>query len=114
MKPKEYWIELFEKDNFLNIKDWKETIPALIIVGGLQFGTTERAKKKIMEWMDLKWEYGKIGKCRYFEKCWNNLAKNGVFKNGKVYANLDDEKTSAIEFALLISVAQGFLKRCKL
>jgi len=38
------------------------------------------------------------------------MEENGVFKNGKVYANLEGD-TAGIEFALLVAVAQGYLKR---
>jgi len=109
MKTAEEWLELFEKDNFIDTKNWKETIPALILVGALQFGITKKAKKKIMNWIGLKYEYGKIGRCRYFERCWERLEKNGVFKNGKIIADFEEEPS--IELALLINVAQGYLKR---
>ena len=110
IKSKEFWLDLFEKDRFIDTKNWKETIPALMIIGALHFGTTENAKKKIMKWIKLKYVYGMKGKVLYFFRCWNRLVKNGVFRNGKVYAEFTDD-TAAIELALLISVAQGYIKR---
>jgi len=107
IKTAQEWLEIFEKDNFIDTKNYRETIPALTIIGGLQFGTTEEAKQKIKKWIGLK-ETGH--KVKYFEKCWNNLVENGVFKNGTVVANLDG-KYAHIEFALLISVAQGYVRR---
>jgi len=110
MKSKEYWLELFEKENFIDVNDWKQTIPALMIVGALQFGTTEEAKQKIMKWMGLEYKRGMKQKVLYFFRCWKRMEENGVFKNGKVYANLEGD-TAGIEFALLVAVAQGYLKR---
>ena len=40
-----------------------------------------------------------------------NLRKNGVWKNGKIYANWADEKDGGIEFILDCLVARGLMDR---
>ena len=112
MKTAKEWLELFKEENFIDVNNWKETIPALMIVGALQFGTTEEAKKKMMNWIGLKYVWGMKQKVLYFFRCWERLVENGVFKDGKVYANFDGEDAH-IELALLITVAQGYIKRVK-
>ena len=107
IKPKEYWIDLFKKDNLIDTKKWKDTIPALLLIGAFNYGTTEEAKKKIMKWMGLEYVYGQKQKVQYFFRCWQRLVDNGVFKDGKVYADLEDD----IEFVMLILIAQGLVRR---
>ena len=103
---KEKWLSLFEEERFIDTNDWRETIPALLILGALKWGASEKAKRKIMKWIGLEYRYGMKMKVEYFFRCWNRLEKNGIFKSGEVYADLNEE-TAEIEFALLISVAQG-------
>lgn len=40
-----------------------------------------------------------------------NLAANGVWKNGRVYADWDDEKTGGIAFWLDVNIALGYIER---
>ena len=107
------WLGTFAVENFIKCKEWEETIPALMIVGAVQFGTNKKARSKIEKWMmqegtgiDLTRSPHK----KHFDKCWGRLEANGAFKRGGVNA-FNDEETALVELALLIGVARSHLKR---
>jgi len=107
------WLGAFAVENFIKCHEWKETIPALMIVGAVQFGTNKKARAKIEKWInqegtgiDLKRSPHK----KHFDKCWERLADNKVFVRGGVNA-FDDEETILIELGLLICVARKQIKR---
>ena len=107
------WLGTFAVENFIKCQKWEETIPALMIVGAIQFGTNKKARAKIEKWMmqegtgiDLTRSPHK----KHFDKCWGRLEGNGVFKKGEVHADFSDEH-GEIELALLIGVARSHLKR---
>ena len=109
-----------EKDNIIRGQDWKETIAALLVCGSFQFGCRKQDKEKIMSWInkinyittnpdsdvDMSFKSRRL----YFNQCWRNLEKSGVFKRGKIYANFDGE-CDGLELILLICVSQGYLER---
>ena len=108
------WLGTFAVENFIKCQEWKETIPTLMIVSALEFGTSKSAKSKIKNWMMQEGtgiDLSRSSHRKCFDKCWERLEKNGVFKKGKVHADFSDEKTSEIELALLIGVAMSHLKR---
>jgi len=108
------------KDNIITGQDWKETIATLLVCASFQFGCRKKDKEKIMSWInkinyittnpdsdiDMSFKSRRL----YFNQCWRNLEKSGVFKNGKIYANFDGE-CDGIEFSLLICVAEGYIER---
>ncbi len=107
------WLGTFAVENFIKCQEWKDTIPALMIVSSLEFGTTKSARLKIEKWMTQEGtgiDLSRSPHKKYFDKCWERLEKNGVFKKGKVHAVFSDEH-GEIELALLIGVARSHLKR---
>ena len=107
------WLGTFAVENFIKCQEWEKTIPALMIVGGLEFGTNKAGKSKIEKWMMQEGtgiDLSRSPHKKRFDKCWERLEKNGVFKKGKVHADFSDEH-GEIELALLISVAMSHLKR---
>ena len=107
------WLGTFAVENFIKCQEWEETIPALMIVGALEFGTSKSARLKIEKWMVQEGtgiDLSRSPHKKHFDKCWGRLEKNGVFKKGKVCADFSDEH-GEIELALLIGVARSHLKR---
>jgi len=107
------WLGAFAVDNFIKCHEWKETIPTLMIVGAVQFGTNKKAKAKIKKWMSQESTGIDITRSpheKYFDKCWGRLEENGAFKRGGVDA-FDDEETVLVELGLLIGVARSYKKR---
>lgn len=104
--PKKILSALIE-DKFY-VENYKELIPCLIILGAYQIGSDGKARNKIYDWVKEVVSLGKI-KTEYFNKCWNNLEKNEVFRDGKVF--IESPELTHIELALLITVARGFVSR---
>jgi len=104
------FLTMFEKDNIISIENIQEDIASLVIAGSFQFGCYKKSREKIVSWINEVIDMTQKKTINYFNKCWRNLEKNGVFKRGKVYANFDGE-CDAIEFSLLICVAQGLVER---
>ena len=108
MSAKEVSIMLMKDD--LIKGDWKGMVASLVIFGSFQFGCFEKSKEKIVSWINEDIDMTKKKTITYFNKCWRNLEKNGVFKRGKIYANFDGE-CDGVELSLLICVAQGLVER---
>ena len=108
MSAKEVSIMLMKGD--LIAGDWKGMVASLVIFGSFQFGCFEKSKEKIVSWINEAIDMTKKKTIAYFNKCWRNLEKNGVFKRGKIYANFDGE-CDGVELSLLICVAQGLVER---
>ena len=100
----------FEKDNLISIENIEEDIASLVVAGSFQFGCYEKSKEKIVSWINEVIDMTKKKTIIYFNKCWKNLEKNGVFKRGKIYANFDGE-CDGIEFSLLICMARGLVEK---
>ena len=103
------YIEILKKDNMIG-ENRKETIVALIIFGGLEFGTSGKHKTEVREWIKNSSFGLKTDEFATFDETWECFKKNGVFKNDMVYADFSDE-IAGIEFALLVNVGLGYLKR---
>ena len=88
----------------------EEMIASLVVVGSLRFGCYKKSKEKIISWINEVIDMTPKKQQSYFNSCWRNLEKNGVFKKGKIYANFDGE-SDGVEFALLICIAQGYVER---
>jgi len=102
-------IKSLLKDNFISGR-WEEMVASLVLCGAFQFGCAEKAKEKIISWINEIIDMTPKKTQLYFKRCWRNLEKSGVFERGKVYANFDGEN-DGIELTLLISIAQGYIER---
>jgi len=98
------------KDNFINGDKWEEMVASLIVVGSLQFGCYKKSKERIISWINEIIDMTPKKQQSYFNSCWRNLEKNGVFKRGKIYAEFDGEN-DGVSLSLLICVAQGYVER---
>lgn len=102
-------IKSLLKDNFIS-GTWQEMVASLVVCGALQFGCAEKSIEKIVSWINEIIDMTPKKTQSYFSSCWRNLEKNGVFKRGKIHANLDGEE-GGIELCLLICLAQGYVER---
>lgn len=102
-------IKSLMKDDMIK-GDWEGMVASLVLCGAFQFGCAEKAKEQIISWINEIIDMTPKKTQSYFKSCWRNLENNGVFKRGKVYANLDGED-AGIELALLICISQGFVER---
>ncbi len=97
---KQKWLAALTKDRMVS-KD-ENPIPALLICAILEVGAD---KERCAKWL------GVVPKD--ISSYWANLAASGVVVRGcqNLHADFSDPKMSGIEFALLINVALGRLKR---
>ena len=98
------------KDNLINGDKWEEMVASLIVVGSFQFGCYKKSKERIISWINEIIDMTPKKQQSYFNSCWRNLEKNGVFKRGKIYAEFDGEN-DGVALSLLICVAQGYVER---
>ncbi len=97
----EDWEKMMLKDNFIS---QKEMFPALICVASMQVGPD---KKRVKKYLGGKFQEYTTSNPKKFDEYWGNLISSGFFSGGRVHV----EKADAINLALMIGCAQGYIRR---
>lgn len=102
--------DLFEDNVISEDSDNHDKLAAITIFGLFLHGAD---KEKVRTWVFSRGD-GTPHQNKHFDEYWDNLIKNGVVREDKVYVTtLPEEEGFGVEFALLISVALGYVERCE-
>jgi len=94
------------KDNFIGEKK-DDQLAALVCWGALEIGPRKEDHPKVSAWISeaMKLTPGDKKKIAEF---WDNLSSGGAIKKDKIYFGGGED--AGMEFALLINIAQGYIK----
>ena len=103
------WKQQLIDDEILSEETEDDMMLCHLIVAGAC--TQGPVKSTVFNW--IKETTDLIEKCgtKDFDEYWFNLEKGGVIKDGKIYADFEDDETATVEFILLAMVARGYVER---
>lgn len=101
---REEWTKMLKEDNMINVDNKEELLAGLIVAGAFTVGPD---RTKVSKWI------GELASANIttFVEYWENLVRENVFSDGKINVSEDFNDNPGIEFCILITIAQGLVKR---